>query len=80
MYAMGIRLSQAARLAALFGVWQIVFIPQMLQTIESKKRRQIITGMVVVGMAGVYILRVMINNIGLTIPYEFSQFYRIIGG
>lgn len=80
MYAMGIRLSQAARLAALFGVWQIVFIPQMLQTIESKKRRQIITGMVVVGMAGVYILRVMINNIGSTIPYEFSQFYRIIGG
>ena len=80
MYALGIRLSQAARLAALFGVWQIVFIPQMLQTIESKKRRQIITGMVVVGMAGVYILRVMINNIGSTIPYEFSQFYRIIGG
>ena len=77
---MGIRLSQVERLAALFGVGQIVFIPQMLQTIESKKRRQIITGMVVVGMAGVYILRVMINNIGSTIPYEFSQFYRIIGG
>ena len=79
MYAMGIRLSQAARLAALFGVWQIILIPQMIQTIKSKKERQIITGMVIVGTAGIYILRTAVNNIGSTVPYEFSQLYGIMG-
>ena len=61
----------AARLAALFGPYMIIYIPQMLNVIESKTKRQIVTWIVVVVCGCQYILRLFVNNIGGTMPYSF---------
>lgn len=60
-----------ARIAALFGPYMILFIPEMLSIIESKNKRTMVMW-IVAGVCGCqYFLRLCINNIGGTMPYSF---------
>lgn len=70
-FALNTEMKYAARLAALFGPYMIVFIPQLLHQIEGKKRYNQTKALVVIGCGVQYILRMMINNIGGTMPYDF---------
>lgn len=70
-FALNFGIGYAARIAALFGPYMILYLPQMLQLVESEQRRKIITLLLVVGCGCQYILRLCINNIGGTMPYAF---------
>ena len=61
----------AARAAALFGPYMLLFIPQMLQRIENPDKRRAVSAMVVLVCGCQYVLRMLINNIGGTLPYSF---------
>lgn len=61
----------AARIAALFGPYVMVFLPEMLGLIQTQKRRAWITLLVTVLVGVQYVLRLCVNNIGGTIPYSF---------
>ncbi|MBQ9901133.1 MAG: EpsG family protein [Clostridia bacterium] len=57
--------------AFLFSPYFIIIIPNLISKISDERRRQWVTvGMTVYGTA-LYILRVSINNVGTTMPYEF---------
>lgn len=70
-FGLNLGVNAAARMAALFGPYIILFIPQLLGSIRSSRRRRQITVLVVLGCGAQYVLRMMINNIGGTMPYEF---------
>lgn len=70
-FGLNIGLEDASRMAALFGPYTMLLIPQMLELIESPVRRQNTTALVSVICGCVYILRMCINNIGGTMPYAF---------
>lgn len=70
-FGLSIGIGYGARLAALFGPYMVVFIPEMLNIIESKRRRTTMTWFVIVVCGCQYILRLCINNIGGTMPYTF---------
>ena len=58
-------------MAALFGPYVILLIPQMLSLIESRTRRENAALLVAVVSGVQYILRMCVNNIGGTLPYDF---------
>lgn len=70
-FTINTRIQYAARVAALFGPYIIVLVPNLLCHIEGKARRKQTQMLVIVGCGVQYILRMMINNIGGTMPYEF---------
>lgn len=70
-FGLNLGINAAARMAALFGPYIILFIPQLLSCIQCSRRRRQITGLVVLGCGAQYVLRMMINNIGGTMPYDF---------
>jgi hypothetical protein len=70
-FGINVGLDYAARMAALFGPYVILLIPQMLSLIESKTRRQNAAFLLAVASGVQYILRMCINNIGGTMPYSF---------
>ena len=70
-FGLNIGLEDAARMAALFGPYTLLLIPQMLELIESPVRRKNTTALVTAICGVVYILRMLINNIGGTLPYAF---------
>lgn len=70
-FGANIGLKAAARMAALFGPYIILFIPEIISMIPNKKRRRWVTLLVIIGCAVQYILRMKVNNIGGTLPYEF---------
>lgn len=61
----------AARIAALFGPYLILYLPQILTLIESEKKRNVMTILLIAGCGLQYVLRLCVNNIGGTMPYEF---------
>ena len=61
----------AARIAALFGPYIIVFLPQMIKQIRSDRRRSIVIMLITVFAGIQYVLRLCVNNIGGTMPYCF---------
>ena len=71
-FCIGYDVAAATRMAALFGPYLIIFIPRLIKTgIESKTMRLNVIALIVI-MSGVqYIARLQINNIGLTMPYQF---------
>lgn len=70
-FALSFGFGYAARLAALFGPYMILYVPQMLETVESQSKKRMIA-VLVAGLCGIqYILRLCINNIGGTMPYAF---------
>ena len=70
-FGLNIGLDSAARMAALFGPYIIILIPQMITQLDSRvKRRNAV--IVVAGMSFVqFILRMSVNNIGGSMPYRF---------
>ena len=60
------------RVAALFGPYLIIAIPQLINSgIENQKKKDIVTWLVYLLCGSQYIMRLMINNIGGTMPYRF---------
>lgn len=70
-FGMNIGFKMAARVAALFGTYMIIFVPDLISTIPDRNRRAWATMLVMSGSLVQYILRMLINNIGGTLPYEF---------
>lgn len=60
-----------ARMAALFGPYMILYIPELLSMIESKKKKRRLIWGIVILCGCQYFLRLSINNIGGTMPYTF---------
>lgn len=73
-FCIGYDLSSATRMAALFGPYLIVFLPQMIEHgIKSEKRRMFVIATLVAMCGMQYIMRISINNIGTTMPYKFFR-------
>lgn len=72
LFCIGFTLSSAARMAALFGPYLMIYIPNLLAEGISSKQRKMTAIAFVFLLCGIqYIMRMFINNIGLTIPYQF---------
>ena len=68
----GYDVAAATRMAALFGPYLIIFIPRLIESgIESKSVRLNVIALVMVLSGMQYIVRLQINNIGSTMPYQF---------
>ena len=71
-FCIGYDVAAATRMAALFGPYLIIFIPRLIETgIESKSVRLNVIALVMVLSGMQYIVRLQINNIGSTMPYQF---------
>lgn len=70
-FALSFGFSASARAAALFGPYMIAFIPNALDRIQSSERRQFGIVSVAALCFAQYVLRMMVNNIGGTLPYRF---------
>lgn len=70
-FGLNLGLDYAARMAALFGPYIIILIPQMVELFGDETKKQDISLLVAFVCGVQYILRLFINNIGGTIPYEF---------
>lgn len=70
-FGLNIGLFSASRMAALFGPYLVVLIPNMLTLIRNPARRREASA-IITALCGVqYVLRLCINNIGGTMPYSF---------
>lgn len=71
-FCIGYDVAAATRMAALFGPYLIVFIPRLIETgIKSKSVRLNAIALVMILTGMQYIVRLQINNIGSTMPYQF---------
>lgn len=71
-FCIGYDVAAETRMAALFGPYLIIFIPRLIETgIESKSMRLNVIALVMVLSGMQYIVRLQINNIGSTMPYQF---------
>ena len=70
-FGLNIGLGDASRMAALFGPYLVILIPRMLTVIENQNRRRDAAALIVILSGIQYILRMLINNIGGTLPYVF---------
>jgi len=70
-FGLNLGLDHASRMAALFGPYLIVFVPQMLSLMESKIKRKNAAILIAIVCGCQYVLRLLINNIGGTMPYRF---------
>ncbi|WP_270441790.1 hypothetical protein [Acidaminococcus provencensis] len=71
-FCIGYDVAAATGMAALFGPYLIIFIPRLIETgIESKSVRLNVIALVMVLSGMQYIVRLQINNIGSTMPYQF---------
>lgn len=70
-FGINIGLGDASRMAALFGPYLIIYIPQMINLVGPKEKREDVTVLIAMLSGILYILRLAINNIGGTMPYEF---------
>ena len=71
-FCIGYDVHYAVRMAALFGPYLIILIPNLLMKgieTENKRFNAIVIIIILTGIT--YILRLRINNIGATVPYEF---------
>ena len=60
------------RIAALFGPYLIIFLPNLIKSTISVKKYETIAIMLVVIICWIqYFIRLSINNIGTTMPYLF---------
>lgn len=70
-FGINLGIEAGARMAALFGSYIICFIPQMLNLIKSEEFRKRVEVVIVLICFIQYAARLMINNIGGTMPYIF---------
>lgn len=71
LFGLNLGLDYAARMAALFGPYIIILIPQMMECFDSEAKKKDAAFLVALVCGLQYILRMCVNNIGGTIPYEF---------
>ena len=70
-FGLNIGLRAAGRMAALFGPYLVILIPRMLRQIERPAARKQAV-ILITALSGVqYVLRMLVNNIGGTLPFEF---------
>ena len=60
-----------SRMAFLFSVYLIAYVPQMLSHLERKRSKKNIRAIIILITFVMYIARLLVNNIGTTIPYKF---------
>lgn len=70
-FGLNIGLGAAARMAALFGPYIILYVPELLECVSDQERKKKLTMLIVIGCGCQYIARLMLNNIGGTMPYRF---------
>ena len=70
-FGLNIGLSDASRMAALFGPYIIILIPRLMRLIPDRARRVDASRLLMVLSGIQYVLRMCINNIGGTMPYCF---------
>lgn len=70
-FGLNIGLADASRMAALFGPYVIILVPRMLTLIRNTTRRREAAALISVLCGVQYVLRLCINNIGGTMPYDF---------
>lgn len=72
LFILGYSFSFGTRVAALFGPYLILLIPQLIDVgIESRKKKDVVMVAVYLLCGVQYIMRLLINNIGMTMPYVF---------
>jgi len=67
-FSLSFSMGNAARAAALFGPYIIIYIPQLLDKVRKKG---IARAIVIILCIGIYIARMSVNNIGRTMPFQF---------
>lgn len=71
-FCVGYDVAAASRMAALFGPYLIVLIPNLLQKgIRSDRKRLAAIASILVLTGAQYVFRISVNNIGATQPYQF---------
>ena len=71
-FCVGYDVSAATRMAALFGLYMVLLLPNMLEMgIRSDKKRLVVIAIIIVLTGAQYVLRLKINNIGTKMPYQF---------
>ena len=71
-FCVGFDVAYATRMAALFGPYLIILIPNLLgKGIKTDSKRLAVIAMIVVICGIQYLLRLNMNNIGSTMPYMF---------
>lgn len=71
-FCVGYYVSAATRIAALFGPYLLILIPNTLGIGIKSDKKRLSAIIIVIILTGVqYILRLRINNIGTTMPYYF---------
>ncbi len=72
-FYIGYNFDFGTRVAALFGPYLIIAIPQLISSgIDNQKKKDIVTWLVYLICGCQYIMRLTINNIGMTMPYRFA--------
>ena len=62
----------AGRVAALFGPYLMLSIPEIIKNSIKKESKVLRVTLVIILISGVqYVFRLTVNNIGMTIPYKF---------
>ncbi len=71
-FVIGINVAYGARMAALFGPYIIILLPNLIYKGIESKNNKIALVLFIMMISGLqYILRLRINNIGGTMPYRF---------
>ncbi len=71
-FAIGFNARYGTRMAALFGPYIIVLIPNLIGRGFQTKGNKMVTVATIMALTGTqYIMRLFINNIGSTMPYQF---------
>lgn len=71
LYGLNLGLHAAARMAALFAPYSIVLLPRLLRCIRCPRKRAAATQWILLLSSVQYMARLLVNNIGGTMPYRF---------
>lgn len=71
LYLLSLSSSMFQRGAFLFSPYFVILLPNLISQISDENRKKLTTLAMVVYGTALYILRVQINNVGTTMPYEF---------
>lgn len=69
-YMISLRLVMFTRVAYLFSTYTIISVPNMLVNIKSMRNKRYATALIIIISLIQFLIRIQINNIGNTIPYD----------
>ena len=70
-FALGIGMRSSLRMAALFGPYIIILIPNLIDKSSKNGNKNVVLLIIIVLTGLQYLLRIRINNIGGSMPYSF---------